>query len=382
MLKLEISYQGILILVLAILGLWAFLKLWPVILLVLIAVILMIGLLPYVEALMRLGLTRTQSVLVLLFLILAIVVGLVSLMLPPMVTERRNVQENLPDSAREIEDLLRSFGIHVELQDRARNFNWDDLFPARAAVSYGQRVLTTTLSVITVVVMTAYLLADTPRISSFIIQFVPAGRRDDADRLFISMSRVVGGYLRGQIITSLCIGVFVFVLLRIVGVPNPIAFAVLAGLADIVPLVGAFVATVPPVATALEDSSTKALVVLAAMVAYQQFEDRFLVPRVYGRTLNLPPIIVLVAVLAGAELLGITGVLLALPLTAAGRVLLDYAMESRLRFVPQPSDEVLAPDPRPGEELSLATGPTGHAAQSETEDASMARVADEVTGGA
>jgi hypothetical protein len=79
----------------------------------------------------------------------------------------------------------------------------------------------------------------------------------------------------------------------------------------------------------LQQSSTHALVVLAALLAYQQFEDRFFVPRVYGRTLNLPPIIVLIAVLAGAELLGITGVLLALPLTAAGRVWLDYALKKR-----------------------------------------------------
>ena len=355
MLKLEISYQGVLLLVLAVLGVWAFLELWPVILLVLVALILMIGLLPYVDAIMRLGLTRTQAVLVLLFIILAFVIGLVSLMLPAMVTELRNVQENLPASAREIEDLLRSFGIDIELQERARNFKWQDLFPARAAVDYGQRVVSTTLSVITIIVMTAYLLADTPRIGSFVSSFIPPGRKDDADRLFIQMSRVVGGYLRGQIITSLSIGVFTFVLLRIVGVPNPIAFAVLAGFADIVPLVGAFVATVPPVATALEDSSTKALVVLAAMMAYQQFEDRYLVPRVYGRTLNLPPIIVLIAVLAGAELLGVTGVLLALPLTAAGRVLLDYVMESRPSFM-TPTDQPLAPDPKAGEILAPHTG--------------------------
>ncbi len=361
MLKLEISYRGMVFLLLAVLSVWAFLKLWPVILLVLVAVILMIGLLPYVEAIMRLGLTRTQSVLILLFLFLAIAIGLISLMLPALVTELRNVEQNLPESAKQVEDLLRRFGINVALQERARQVHWNDLLPTKAAVDYGQRALTVTISVITVIVMTAYLLADTPRISEFVIQYVPENRKGDADRLFISMSRVVGGYLRGQIITSLCIGVFTFVLLRIVGVPNPIAFAVLAGLADVVPLIGAFVATAPPVVTALEQSSTKALIVLVAMVLYQQFEDRLLVPRVYGRTLNLPPIIVLVAVLAGAELLGITGVLLALPLTAAGRVLLDYVLETKPSFMSNSSDEVLAPDPEPGEELSPDTGPTGHA---------------------
>jgi predicted PurR-regulated permease PerM len=356
MLKVEISYQGLIILILVLLGVWAFLELWPVILLVLISVILMLGLLPYVDALMRLGLKRPAAVLVLLALVFAIVIGLFSLMIPAIIEELSNVQENLPQSARELEELADSFGIKIELQEQAESFRWEDLFPARAAVDYGQRVLTTTLSVITIIVMTAYLLADTPRLAGFVNNFIPAGRKEDADRLFVSMSRVVGGYLRGQMITSLSIGLFTFVLLRIVGVPNPLAFAVLAGFADIVPLVGAFLATLPPVVTALEESSTKALIVLVAMMAYQQFEDRILVPRVYGRTLNLPPIIVLIAVLAGAEVLGITGVLLALPLTAAGRVIVDYVIENRRGFMPatapsaQP-DQPLAPDPKAGDVL-------------------------------
>jgi predicted PurR-regulated permease PerM len=102
------------------------------------------------------------------------------------------------------------------------------------------------------------------------------------------------------------------------------------------------------VAAALQESSTQALIVLAALVAYQQFEDRILVPRVYGRTLNLPPVIVLIAVLAGAELLGITGVLLALPLTAAGRVGLDYLMQNReILLGPASGEQVLAPDEPP-----------------------------------
>jgi predicted PurR-regulated permease PerM len=198
--------------------------------------------------------------------------------------------------------------------------------------------------------MTAYLLIDTPRLARFIHIFIPDDRNDEADYLFVSITRVVGGYLRGQAVTSLAIAFYTFTVLSIVGAPNPLAFAVLAGFADIVPLIGAFIAILPPVAAALQESSTQAVIVLAALLAYQQFEDRFLVPRVYGQTLNLPPIIVLIAVLAGAELFGIIGVLLALPFAAAGRVALDYAIEHRrLPLVQPPEDQPLAPDP-PGAE--------------------------------
>ena len=346
MLRIELSYRGLLTIIGVIFAVWAVLKLWPVILLLLISSILMIGLLPYVEAMVRRGLPRTAAVLLIVFGILAVIIALISLMVPPLVREAEDVRDNLPDSAREVEVFLGHFGVHVELQQKARDINWDEVISGSAAVNYGQRALSTTISIITIVAMTAYLLADTPRLGAFIGQFIPPGRKEESEKLFFSLTRVVGGYLRGQFITSMAIGVFTFSLLRIVGVSNPLAFAVLAGLADVVPLVGAAIATLPPAAAALQESGTQAVIVLAALMLYQQFEDRVLVPRVYGRTLNLPPLIVLLAVLAGAELLGITGVLLALPLAAAGRVAMDYALANRLVPMPAaPAESVpLTPD--------------------------------------
>jgi putative heme transporter len=344
--RLEISFRGLIFIILTVLAAWTFIELWPVILLVTVALILMVGLLPFVEALVRRGLPRTLAVLCVVLAILLVVAGLFALMVPAMVRELRDVRENLPESAREVEELLASVGIRVELQERARNVDWGELISGRAAVDYGQRVLTTGLSLITIIVLTAYLLSDTPRLARFAGQFIPDDRKEEAHRLFFSVSRVVGGYLRGQLFTSICIALFTFVLLRITGVPNALAFAVLAAFADIIPIIGAFIAIIPPVAAALQESSTLALVVLGGLLAYQQFEDRILVPYAYGRNLNLPPIIVLVAVLAGAELLGIAGVLLALPLAAAGRVVLDYLIESRqLPMVNQQTDQPMAPDP-------------------------------------
>lgn len=329
MLRLEVSYRGIIAIILALAALWALYELWPVILLVLVSVLLMLGLLPFVDALVRRGLGRAYAVILILVAILGFIALMFSVMVPALIDESTSAKENLPDSAREIENLLGHLGIHVELQERAREFDWNDLLSGSDAVNAGQQLLNATLAIITVLVMTAYLLADTPRMGRFLGQFIPDERKDESERLFQAMSRVVGGYLRGQLITSLAIGVFTFVLLSILGVPNPLAFAVFAAFVDVVPLVGALAATIPPTAAALQDSATKALIVVVGMIIYQQFEDRYLVPRVYGHMLNLPPIIVLIAVLAGAELLGIIGVLLALPLTAAARVAVDFMIENR-----------------------------------------------------
>jgi predicted PurR-regulated permease PerM len=354
LIKIEVSARGILLIGLALLSMWALIELWPVIILLLVSFILMLGFLPFVEAMVARGIPRTGAVVLLVLTFLVFLIGMFSIMIPAIVEEADAVQENLPESAREIEELLDNFGIDVELQDRARNIDWDEVISGRAAVDYTQRVATTIFSIVTIVVLTAYLLADTPRLGNFISQFIPPERKDEADKLFWSLTRVVGGFLRGQAITSMAIGVFTFVVLRIVGVPNALAFAVIAAFADVIPLIGAFIAIIPPVAAALQESSTQALIVLACLFAYQQFEDRYLVPRVYGRTLNLPPVIVLIAVLAGAELLGITGVLLALPITAAGRVAMDYVLENRRWLLTSMEEQAFAPDIDLDEEGAVA----------------------------
>jgi predicted PurR-regulated permease PerM len=303
----------------------------------------------------RWGLPRPLAVIIIVLGFIAIIAVLLGALVPAMLEEFRSVRDNLPESAREVEVLAAKLGIEVELQERAREFDWNELFSGNEALDYGQQVLATTLSLITIIAMTAYLLADTPRLGLFARQFIPEDKTEDAQKLFLSLTRVVGGYLRGQLITSLAIGVFTFVLLTVIGVSNPLAFAVLASMADVVPLVGALVATAPPVAAALQESAGRAVVVLIGMMAYQQFEDRVLVPRVYGRMLNLPPLIVLIAVLAGAELLGITGVLLALPLAAAGRVAVDYFYRNRTSVQTGVRvEQSLAPDgPAPRRRVSL-----------------------------
>lgn len=348
LLNVQVSQRALYVTIGAVVALIVLIKLWPIVLLVVSALIFMAALLPYVEWLVHKGIPRTAAVLLLFVAFLAMVGGLLAAMVPAMLDEFEDIRTDLPADARRLEQFLDDFGIEVELEERAREFRWSRVVSGSEAIDYGQRILFTTLSIFTVVVMTVYLLIDTPRLSRFIFQFVPPGREPQVEHVLQSLSRVVGGYVRGQLITSLCISVFTFFLLLIVGVPNPLAFAVLAGFADIIPLVGAFIATAPPVIAAFDISVTKALIVLIALLCYQQFEDRYLTPRVYGATLNLPPLIVLLAILAGGHLFGIAGILLALPTAAVARVALDFVLDSRTSggsLTPLvPADEPHAPD--------------------------------------
>ena len=349
MFRLEVSQRGLILVAAALAVLFAITRLYEIVVVVAAAFIFMAALQPYVSWLIRHGIPRVPAVLLLVFTLLAVFAGLLALVVPALVDEFSTLRDELPENARDLEDFLDDFGVNVELEERAEEFEWSDILSGRAAVDYGQRIALVFFAMFTVVVLTTYLLLDVPRLSRFVYQFVPPGKEPEVERFLASLSRVVGGYVRGQVITSACITVFTLVVLLALGVPNAVAFAVVAGIADVIPLIGAFIATVPPVLAAFQEDPTKALIVLGLLVAYQQFEDRILVPRVYGQTLNLPPIIVLVVVLIGAQLFGITGVLLAMPAAAAARVVLDYFLDRRkARFAPPgPAGEIAAPDVNP-----------------------------------
>lgn len=331
--RIELTARGVLFVALSVAGIVLLRRLWPVVVLVITALIFMGALLPYVEWLVARNVRRGLAVFLVAFAVFAGIAGVFAITVPGLIDEFQHIRDQLPDWAQQAEDRLLDFGVEVDLEQRARDINWAEVLSGRA-VDYGQQALLALFGIFTIIVMTVYLLLDAPRLARFVYQFVPRGKEEDAAQLLQSLTRVVGGYIRGQFITSLIIAAYTFVVLTIVGVPNALAFAVLAGIADVIPLVGAYIAVGPPALAASDLSMTHAIVVLVALLIYQQFEDRFLVPRVYGATLNLPPLVVLVTVLIGGELLGVVGVLLSLPAAAAGRVVLEYVLDRRLLGLP------------------------------------------------
>jgi len=352
MIRLELSFRGILAIALVLVGLWFLIQLWPLLLILTTSFIFMAALLPYIEWMVRRGINRVAAVVIILVVILAVLGSMIAIVAPAVVDEFRDLRANLPDYARDVETFASDLGFNTErwdLPERAAEIDWNRIISGSQVVDYGQRVLVGILTGLTVAVITAYLLVETHRLRAFLFRFIPPEREADAQHFLRALERVVGGYVRGQLITSLIIGVYTTVVMLLVGVPNAIAFGVLAAFADIIPLVGGIIAVVPASIAAFQESPTQALIVLVALLVYQQFEDRLLVPRVYGQTLNLPALVVLLAVLAGAELMGVVGVLLALPAAAAGRVILDYYLDRHAsgRLAADESVEVLAPDEPP-----------------------------------
>ncbi len=322
-------------------------RLWPIVVMLAFSLILMSALLPLMNTLTNRGIPRGVAMLLTLAAPLLVIGAVLPVVVPSLIEEFRDIDENLPLYAAEVDRYLAGWGINTSLQETVRQIDFRRYTGPSTIMN--ESVLFGVLSAVTVVVLTGYLLVDLPRLAAFVYQFVPSGREAEVRDLSISLRKVVGGYVRGQAITSAAIGAFTLVVMFAVGAPNPVAFAAVAALADVIPLVGGLIAVVPATIATLGVSVERALIVFLCLVAYQQFEDRFLLPRVYAATLQLPTLVVFLVVLAGAQLLGIIGVLLALPAVAGGRVLIEYLVRHRdvVSLSSVPRDEIYAPDPEP-----------------------------------
>jgi predicted PurR-regulated permease PerM len=168
----------------------------------------------------------------------------------------------------------------------------------------------------TSLVLAFYLLADGIRAQGMIFALVPRDYHMRLARIIQHLERIVGGYMRGQLITCLAIGVSTFILLAAFRVPGALSLALFAAIVDVIPLIGGLLVIVPAVLSALPLGAPTAFSVLGALLLYMQFENRILVPRVYGEVLRLSATAVILALAAGAMLFGIIAALLALPVVA------------------------------------------------------------------
>ena len=181
------------------------------------------------------------------------------------------------------------------------------------------------INVIFLLTMMGYLLSDGKNIVAKMIEITPTTYQGDVQQLFSELAYVWNAYLRGQLILSVVMGSLVFLAATILGVPNAPVLALLSGLGEFIPNLGALMALVPAVFLALFDKGPEfALLVAVVWTAFQQLSATFLQPRIMGENLNLHPFVIIVAVIAGASLAGALGVILAAPTAASLRVLLQY----------------------------------------------------------
>jgi predicted PurR-regulated permease PerM len=346
LIRFEPTPRGLLLSGIAIAIAWVALRLLPVVLILVVAFFLVGTLNPAVEWLEKKKWTRGWSI-GFVFAVMFVMTGLLmALTIPSLLDQVSSLVKEEPELRARLADLLARSRPLAPLAESLRNVHYETIAKASAgaAFEYSSRVVETIAYLVSAVFLALYILIDRDRLRGGLFAVVPRLHHIRLSRVVWNLETIVGGYIRGQVLTSVFMSAFTFVLLLVCRVHNALAIAVFAGLADILPYIGVFLSVGPAIAAAAARGPAIVVIVLVAMLAYEEFESRFLVPKVYGSALRLPSSVVLFALLVGGTLMGMTGALLALPAAAAARMLIE---ELRIEL---PGEEIDDSEQRAGDE--------------------------------
>ncbi len=321
----ELPTRSVLKVCLAVIAMWLLTRLWPI-LLVLVAALILVGTIsPLVARVERRGIRRGWAVALVFLSLIGVILVLGLLTVPALVHELIDLVQNAPQLQAHLAGALERSRLTAPLAATVEHFQLDKLVSSNAGqgLAYSGHVLASIGYTVTSVVLALYIIADRDRARGALYAWVPRAYHVRLARVLLNLETIVGGYMRGQVITSAAITVYAFALLSVCRVPNALALACFAGMTDVIPFVGGLLATTPAVMASLSRGVGIAAIVLAGFVVYQSFESRVLVPRIYGRALRLSSATVLVALLVGGELLGVVGALIALPVAAGIRMLIE-----------------------------------------------------------
>jgi predicted PurR-regulated permease PerM len=304
---------------------WALLKLLPALLVLLIALMIVGTLNPAVRWLEKRRIRRGAGIAIVFGVLLLLVLAAATLTVPALIAQVSSLIEQEPALRAHLVKFLASYPLTDFLAGAVRDLRYDALLK-----SAGAQVLAVSARMVEIFAYGAgafflalYMMIDSDRLRGALFLATPREHHIRLSRVLLNLETIVGGYIRGQLITCVLMGIFMFILLTACGIPNALALAFFGGVADVLPFVGIFLTMGPAVLASLSQGPVVTLIVLVLMLCYEEFESRVLVPLVYGRALRLPSSVVLFALIAGGTLAGILGALLALPVAATILMLID-----------------------------------------------------------
>jgi predicted PurR-regulated permease PerM len=302
--------------------------------LIFLALFIAVGLEPAVAFFTRHRVRRSLAVLLVVFIATAVVAGFVYSAISPIEHEINDLTLQVPKWRAEIASGKGTIGqvarqLHLSdyLSGKSTGSIAEDL--ANGALGAGKIVLSAVSDFLIVLVLTIYFLAALPAIKGFASHLVPESRR----RRFVVLSDEVlagvGGYLLGNLFTSLVAGLGTFLWATVLGIPYPILLGLLVAFFDLIPVVGSTIAGVIVSLVALSVSLPVAASTAAFYIAYRFVEDYLLVPRVMRHAVNVSPVLTVLAVVIGGALLGIIGALVAIPIAAGIKLVLEQTVFPR-----------------------------------------------------
>jgi predicted PurR-regulated permease PerM len=298
------------------------------------ALYLAIGLEPAVSVLARRWLPRWAAVLTVIVTVLAVIGGFLAAAIPPLVKEAAPFVTQAPAIVARWQSHQSVFGgltVRFHLQQHVQQILSADMSGVFSGLlGAGQVVVNALTSTGIVAVLIVYFIADLPRIRTTLYRLVPNSHRPRAILLGDEIFSKVGGYVLGNLLTSLIAGTLTTTFLAIARVPYPLLLGIFVAIVDLLPVIGSAIAGVVVCLVALSVSLPVCLATIGFFLVYRTAEDYLIVPRIIGQAVQVPAVVTVVAALLGGALQGIVGALVAIPAAAALLLLTQEVLFPRL----------------------------------------------------
>lgn len=293
-----------------------------IVLLFLIAIVFAEGIRPLVVRIQHMKLPLPLAILVVYVLLIALLSGLVALLVQPLVSQAQALASNFPHYAQDMQHGLNSVQTRFHLSsdlggqiENALNVAKDILF------QIGQYIVHLLVDFVVVLLLGFLWLTTSERLKNFVVDLIPPPHQLLARDVIREMGFRMGGYLRAVAINMVVIGILVgFASATFLHLPSPLLLAIFAGLTEAIPILGPFLGAIPAILLGFTVGPFYPLWTAITFLVIQQIESNTLVPVVMNRVVALPALSVVLALLIGGALEGITGALLAVPLAAAVQV--------------------------------------------------------------
>lgn len=317
MTKIDITNSTLIRFILILLGLWFVYYIRDVLVLLFLVLIIVAGLAPTVDRWAKV-ITRPGAVISVFLLIFIVLAAIFSLLIPPLISQIQEFSFNLPGHIeslnRQGDGFLPQFADLIsknlnQLSGSLSNFG-ELLFSKTIGVISG------VVAIITVVVLTFYLLLEEEGLKKIYRGIMPADRHIALSETTRKIASKLGAWLRGQLFLMFVVGAFTTLGLLIVGSPYALTLGLWSGLTEVIPILGPWIGAVPGVTIGLVQSPFQGFLTLLVYIVVQQLEGNVLVPRIMSKAVGLNPFIVILAILIGGKLYGLMGVLLSVPLAA------------------------------------------------------------------
>jgi predicted PurR-regulated permease PerM len=306
--------------------------------LIVISLFLAIGLNPAVNYFERRNMRRGNAVTAVVGSVLLFVALFIWIAIPPLLDEIDAFIGNAPQLVNDlknnslINELNNRYGIIDSLETRVNSVIKDGACVVTAfggVVGVGRAFISGVVATITILVLTLYFITSLPQMVKLGVRLAPASRRDRVAKLTNAIIARVGSFVGAQIFIAFMAAIFVVVLGMLLGLPSPVAIAMVVFICALVPLIGHFLGSAVVTIIALTVSIPVGVIALITYIVYVQIENYIVTPRIMKKTLEVPGAVTIVAALIGSSLLGLVGGLLAVPVAAAIILILDEVVYPR-----------------------------------------------------